>query len=107
MLVATLRGRFRPERPPRPVCRDLATGMRALLRHPVLRMLAVCLCFMNVTLLAAFSLLVLHARERLGLTEVGFGLLLASSAVGGIAGTLVAARLQARFGTALLLRTGL
>ncbi|GAA0932477.1 MFS transporter [Pseudonocardia zijingensis] len=109
VLMATLRGPFRPEPagPPRPVRHDLATGMRTLLGHPVLRMLAVCLCFMNVTLFAAFSLLVLYARERLGLTEIGFGLLLASGAVGGLAGTLVAARLQARFGTALLLRTGL
>jgi predicted MFS family arabinose efflux permease len=70
-------------------------------------MLAVCLCFMNVTLVGAFAILVLYARERLGLTEVGFGLLLAASAVGGIAGTIVAARLQRRFGTALLLRVGL
>jgi predicted MFS family arabinose efflux permease len=109
MLVATLRGRFRPEpaEPHGPVRRDIATGMRTLLGHPVLRMLAVCLCLMNVTLVGAFAILVLYARERLGLTEVGFGLLLAASAVGGIAGTVVAARLQARFGTALLLRVGL
>jgi predicted MFS family arabinose efflux permease len=67
----------------------------------------VCLCLMNVTLVGAFAILVLYARERLGLTEVGFGLLLAATAVGGIAGTVVAARLQRRFGVALLLRAGL
>jgi hypothetical protein len=81
--------------------------MRTLLGHPVLRMLAVCLCLMNITLVGAFAILVLYARERLGLTEVGFGLLLAASAVGGIAGTVVAARLQRRFGTSSLLRVGL
>jgi predicted MFS family arabinose efflux permease len=109
VLIATLRGRFRPvsQEPHRPLRRDVVTGMRALLGHPVLRMLAVCLCLMNVTLAAAFAILVLYARERLGLTEVGFGLLLASSAVGGIAGTALAARLQERFGTAWLLRVGL
>ncbi|QYN32901.1 MFS transporter [Pseudonocardia sp. DSM 110487] len=114
VLLASLRGRFRPEstqpestQPHRPLRHDIATGMRTLLAHPVLRMLAVCLCLMNVTLVGAFAILVLYARERLGLTEVGFGLLLASSAVGGIAGTVVAARLQRRFGTALLLRVGL
>jgi MFS family permease len=109
VLLATLRGRFRPvpAEPHPPLRHDIATGMRALLGHPVLRMLAVCLCFMNVTLVGAFAILVLYARERLGLTEVGFGLLLSASAVGGIAGTVVAARLQDRFGTALLLRVGL
>ncbi|TQM14147.1 MFS transporter [Pseudonocardia kunmingensis] len=109
LLLATLRGRFRPvsDQPHRPVRQDIATGMRALLGHPVLRMLAVCLCLMNVTLVGAFAILVLYARERLGLDEIGFGLLLAASAVGGIAGTLAAARLQERFGTALLLRAGL
>jgi MFS family permease len=108
-LLTTLRGRFQPEptEPQRPLRQDIATGMRTLLGHPVLRMLAVCLCLMNVTLVGAFAILVLYARERLGLTEVGFGLLLAASAVGGIAGTVVASRLQRRFGTALLLRVGL
>jgi MFS family permease len=109
LLLATLRGQFRPvsDQPHRPVRQDIATGMRALLGHPVLRMLAVCLCLMNVTLVGAFAILVLYARERLGLGEIGFGLLLAASAVGGITGTLLAARLQERFGIALLLRVGL
>jgi MFS family permease len=109
LLLATLRGRFRPvaTEPHRPVRQDIATGMRALLGHPVLRMLAVCLCIMNVTLFGAFAILVLYARERLGLTEVGFGLLLAASAVGGIAGSALAARLQERFGMAFLMRVGL
>ena len=82
VLLATLRGRFRPvsDQPHRPLRHDIATGMRALLGHPVLRMLAVCLCLMNVTLVGAFAILVLYARERLGLSEVGFGLLLAASA---------------------------
>ncbi len=109
LLLATLRGRFRPAatEPHRPVLQDIATGVRALLGHPVLRMLAVCLCIMNVTLFGAFAILVLYARERLGLTEVGFGLLLAASAVGGIAGSALAARLQERFGMAFLMRVGL
>jgi MFS family permease len=108
ILLATLRGRFRPAAADhRPLRHDITTGMRALLGHPVLRMLAVCLCLMNVTLVGAFAILVLYARGRLGLTEIGFGLLLAASAVGGIFGTVVAARLQDRFGTATLLRVGL
>jgi MFS family permease len=111
LLIATLRSRMAPREAPagprRPVARDIATGVRALVGHPVLRMLAVCLCLMNVTLAGAFSILVIYARERLGLDEIGFGLLLAATAVGGLAGSVVAARLQARFGAALLLRVGL
>jgi predicted MFS family arabinose efflux permease len=109
VLIATLRiPSPEPVAGPRtPVRRDVMTGMRALLRHPVLRMLALCLCLMNVTLMAAFSILVLYARDRLGLDEVGFGLLLAASAVGGIAGSAITAPLQERFGAAVLLRTGL
>ncbi|NMH79917.1 MFS transporter [Pseudonocardia xinjiangensis] len=110
VLVATLRGSVPREVPtgaPRPMIRDIATGVRALMGHQVLRVLALCLCLMNVTLTGAFSILVLYARERLGLDEIGFGLLLAASAVGGLAGSVAAARLLTRFGAAFLLRVGL
>ena len=107
-LLATLRGRFAPAPSERgPLRREITTGMRALLGHPVLRMLAICLCLMNVTLMGAFAILVLYARERLGLDEVGFGLLLAANAVGGVVGSVLAARLQDRFGAAIVLRAGL
>jgi MFS family permease len=109
VLIATLRIP-RPEprsEPHAPLRRDVTTGMRALMRHPVLRMLAICLSLMNLTLMGTFSILVLYARERLGLDEVGFGLLLAASAVGGVAGSAASARLQERFGVAGLLRAGL
>ena len=50
---------------------------------------------------------VLYARQQLGLGAQGFGLLLSVSAVGGLAGTRLAAPLQLRFGTGALLRAGL
>jgi predicted MFS family arabinose efflux permease len=50
---------------------------------------------------------VLWARERLGFGELGFGLLLTCTATGGVLGSLVAGRLERRFGAAVLLRTGL
>ena len=86
---------------------EIAEGVRWLWHHRVLRMLAVSLCLMNLTLLGAFSILVLYARDRLGLPEVGYGLLLACSAIGGLAGSVVAAPLERRFGASLLLRVGL
>jgi MFS family permease len=110
LLIGALR--HRPAEPPteaerRGLRADIAEGVRALWHHPVLRMIALCLCLMNVTLMAAFSLLVLYARERLGLPPVGYGVLLAMSAAGALLGTLVVSRLERRFGAAWVLRVGL
>ena len=91
----------------RPLRTEIGEGVRWLLHHPVLRMLAVAICLMNVTFLGAFAILVLYAKQRLGLGEVGFGLLLASGSVGGVVGSLVTGRLEKRFGAATLLRVGL
>ncbi|MCI4061092.1 MFS transporter [Micromonospora sp. R77] len=93
--------------PPRSLRADIAAGVRALWRIPVLRTLAGCIAVMNVAFCAAFAAFVLYARQRLGLAEVGYGVLLTASAFGGLAGTGLAPRLRARFGTAALLRAGL
>ncbi|PXY35270.1 MFS transporter [Prauserella coralliicola] len=91
----------------RPLWTEIGEGLRWLWGHRVVRMLAVSICLMNVTMLAAFAVLVLYARERLGLGGVGYGLLLTAMAAGGLLGTLVASRLQARFPDSVLLRAGL
>ncbi|MFC4147842.1 MFS transporter [Micromonospora mangrovi] len=93
--------------PPRSLRADISAGVRALWRIPVLRTLAGCIAVMNVAFCAAFAAFVLYARQRLGLTEVGYGVLLTASAIGGLAGTGLAPRLRARFGTPTLLRVGL
>ncbi|AXB46019.1 MFS transporter [Amycolatopsis albispora] len=109
LLVLSIKGGQRtvPVDGKRPIRTELAEGVRWLANHRVLRMLAVTICLMNVTLMAAFAILVLYARERLGLGEVGFGLLLTASAVGGLIGTMIVSRLQARFSNTALLRVGL
>lgn len=94
-----------PER--RPLWTEIGEGWRWLWGHKVIRMLAVSIFGMNVTLLAAFAILVLYARERLGLAEAGFGLLLAAVAVGGLLGSLLVTRLRRYFRDSVLLRTGL
>jgi MFS family permease len=86
---------------------EIAEGVRWLWHHRVLRMLAVALCLMNVTFFGAFAILVLYARERLGLSEVGYGVLLACSSVGGLVGSAVAGPLERRLGASTLLRVGL
>jgi predicted MFS family arabinose efflux permease len=56
-------------------------------RDPPTRTLTITIVVFNVTFGAAWSVLVLWATERLGLGDVGFGLLTTTSAVGGVAGS--------------------
>jgi MFS family permease len=87
--------------------REIAEGIRWLVAHPGLRMLAVAICVMNVMLGSTLAILVLYVRVRLGLGAGGYGVLLACSAAGGLIGTVIVKRLVARFGASLLLRAGL
>jgi predicted MFS family arabinose efflux permease len=86
---------------------DTAEGLRWLLGHPPMRTLALIIFAFNVTFGAGWSVLVLYAGERLGLGEVGFGLLMTASAIGGVIGTVSYAALERRFRLASLLRVGL
>ncbi|MQA83847.1 MAG: MFS transporter [Streptosporangiales bacterium] len=109
-LVAAVRQR--PDAAPAPASRgslrsDIAEGVRWLWEHRALRMLAICLCLMNVTFMAAFAVWALYVRQRLGLGEIGFGLFLTAGAGGGVLGSAVVNRLNTRFGAAALLRAGL
>lgn len=78
-----------------------------LWRHPPVRTLALMITFFNVTFGAAYGVYVLYAQDRLGLGDVGFGLLLTCVAVGGVAGSVAYSRLEGRFGYTTLLRAGL
>jgi Na+/melibiose symporter-like transporter len=110
-LVAAIGGRFRVERPdgaaPTTLRGEIAEAVRWLARHRLLRILAVAIALMNLTLSAALSISVLYAQERLGLGSVGYGLLLSSIAVGGISASLVAERVIGRLGPATTMRLGL
>jgi MFS family permease len=104
--------RWRPSREPageapRRLRTDIAEGLRALWERPAIRLLAICLCVMNVLFCAAFATFVLYAQRRLGLDEIGFGTLLAVWALGGLGGAWLAPRLRDRVGPGVLLRAGL
>ncbi|WP_250001476.1 MFS transporter [Actinoplanes sp. M2I2] len=86
---------------------EIGEGVRWLLRHRLLRTLAFTMAVGNVVFCAAFAIFVLYAAQRLGVTDVGYGVLLVSFAAGGFLGTLVAPGLIRRIGAALLLRAGL
>jgi MFS family permease len=96
VLVAAMSGRFRVERPegavPTTLRGEIAEGVRWLARHRLLRILAVAIALMNLTLSATLSISVLYAQDRIGLGSVGYGLLLSSVAVGGISASLLAER---------------
>lgn len=82
-------------------------GVRWLWLHPRVRTLAVLIFSFNITFGAAFSVLVILASDRLGLDEVGYGLLLGSSAVGGIVGATVYGWTERRIGVVWIMRLGL
>jgi predicted MFS family arabinose efflux permease len=108
-LLAGLRSVPAPpaDRPRSRLRADIAEGVRWLLRHRLLRTLALTMAVGNVVFGAAFAIFVLYATERLGLTSVGYGVLLVAFAVGGLLGTVVAPRLIRSAGPPTLLRAGL
>lgn len=65
---------------------EIVEGFRWVRRNGAVRTLVLTVLTFNITYGAAWSVLVLYARERLGMNAVGFGLLTTAMAVGGIAG---------------------
>jgi len=99
VVLLTVGGRFRPQRVERlSVVGDIRDGFGFLWREPVIRAFAVGAGVINLGSTAAISVLVLHAQENLLLDELGFGLLLASAAVGGVSGAQLAPRIIYRMG---------
>ena len=72
-----------------------------------MRTLAITIFTFNVTFGAAWSVLVLYARERLGLGVVGFGLISTAIAVGGLLGTVSYGWLERHVRLGVIMRGGL
>ena len=100
-------------RPPLPepsgtaLWREVREGVHWLWHHAGVRTLACSILVMNITFCAAFATWVLYARERLGLTDTQFGVLLAVGAIGGVFGMPTYHLLEPRVGSLTLLRAGL
>ena len=106
-LVASIRGHFGPAPEElgsggrRSTLRsEIAEGLRWLAAHRVLRATAAMVAVVNLLAAGGSAVMVLFAQELLGLDAIGFGVLLSGSAVGGVLGSLVAARSVAVVGTA-------
>jgi predicted MFS family arabinose efflux permease len=106
LLVASIRPLPAPE-PSGRLRSEIGAGVRFLFAHRLLRTLAATMAVANLVFCAAFAIFVLYAKERLGLSDVGYGVLLLAFAAGGFLGTLIAPRLLRVVGASWLLRLGL
>ncbi|MGD0605433.1 MAG: MFS transporter [Streptosporangiaceae bacterium] len=105
ILIGLIAGRYRSSPPPAStpgrsqarglgsVRAEIAEGFRWLMGQRLLRTMAILIGLLNVTLTAATAVLVLLARERLGLGSVGYSLLFTAMAAGGILGSVIGDRL--------------
>lgn len=96
-----------PAQEPASVLQSMKAGARWLWRHPPMRTLALMITLFNITYGAVLGLYVLYAQDRLQVGDVGFGILLSMIAIGGVLGSALYPRLEARFSYAALLRAGL
>lgn len=110
-LVLVMRGRFKVERAeeasPTTLWAEISEGLGWLWNNRLLRTLAMALGIMNLTSTAVISIMVLFAQERLGLGSGGYGLLMSSTAIGGVAGSLAAERITGWLGAGMTMRAGL
>jgi len=103
VFVVTIRGSFlavRPDVEPRATQRSWTAGLRHVWSEPLLRSLVVAVGWFSVIGSAANAVVVIFAKERLGLSDTGFGILLSMSSVGAILASLVVAPIIQRVGGA-------
>ncbi len=96
-----------PTDAPRSIRRDVAEAFRWTIHHAAVRTLSLTILIFNVTLGAAWSILVLYAQQRLGLGAIGFGLLTTISAIGGLLGTALYGWITRRVSLGNVMRIGL
>jgi MFS family permease len=86
---------------------DIREGWRWLWAHAAVRTLAITIFTFNIAFGAAWSVLVLYARERLGMGELGFGLITTAMAAGGLIGAVCYGWLERHVRLGVIMRGGL
>jgi len=86
---------------------DIVEGIRWVRHHPAVRTLVLTIFIFNITFGAAWAVLVLYATQRLGLGEIGFGLLTTVMAAGGLLGTVSYGWITRRLSLGNIMRIGL
>jgi MFS family permease len=89
----------RPERKRRPMRAEIADGLRAILGHRVLRLLAVQTAVYNLFERVVMTLYLLYGISELGLGAGELGVIQTMASVGSLIGALVAGRAAAAIGT--------
>jgi predicted MFS family arabinose efflux permease len=97
----------REEARERHVLHDIAEGVRWTRHHPAVRTLVLTIFIFNITFGAAWGVLVLYATQRIGLGEIGFGLIATVSALGGLLGTITYGWITRRLSLGNIMRIGL
>lgn len=99
-----LRGDFRVRRtgPERSLTGDIVDGVRWLATHPLQRTISLMVAVGAFAASAVFAVFVLYAVAPgpVGLSEVGYGLLLTAMGVGSLIGAAIVERIERRLGTA-------
>ena len=95
------------EAPSPTILHDLVEGARWLRDHRPMRTLVLTIVAFNVTFGAAWSVLVLYVGDRLGMDQIGFGLITTAGAIGGVIGTVLYGSLERRFSLGNIMRVGL
>lgn len=83
----------------RSLLRELGEGLRYVLGHRVLRLIAACTGTSNLFAHMAMAVVIVYAVREIGLSPAQIGLWFALGSLGGIAGAAVAGRVAARLGT--------
>lgn len=110
LLLAVVPGSFRPDRSADgdvSFRSELGTGLRYVWGHPVLRPMALTVAVFACLGEAGNAVLVLLATERLGLSEVSYGLLITADAAAAIVWSLFVAGYIRRVGHVRSLQTGM
>jgi MFS family permease len=100
--LLTLTGQFRAVRsgPTPRIMVDIAEGVRYLAHHPLLRALAICVGVSNLASTMMFAIFPLYAIEpgAVGVSKVGYALLLTTLSAGTLVGSLFAHRTERALG---------
>lgn len=86
---------------------EISDGFRWVRNHAAVRTLVLTIFTFNITFGAAWSVLVLYATQRLGMGAIGFGVLTAVSAVGGVLGVIAYGWITRRISLGNIMRIGL
>jgi MFS family permease len=103
LLLGLPRGLTAPHPRGRSMLAEIREGLGVLVAQDTLRTLAILAAMLNLAgagFYAVFVLFVVGPDSPMGLSELGFGLLTAAMAAGGVLGSLLAERLEQRLGPA-------